>query len=232
MLGIRLSLICALFIMLPTELGAVEDTERLRAFFNSRPHQDHIRELLVEDEGRLTPGCNDVRVGGVADFIELRPIDFGDAGIVPRAGAWIEEWSVKVCGTDKRRSAMFRTTGEGLQANAHVPGTTRTDFLLFRQTMRSAKREASMDLKRKGSTCPETITLSDTELTGRMTPYVDASETMAKQLWEREDKIANFWTEDWSFRACDVTTQLEIIFTVSKEGETEFTIRPKPIGEN
>lgn len=228
--GIHRPLIAALFLLSATGAEAVEDSERLRAFFNSRAHQDHIREILVADEGRLTPGCVDVRVGSVADFIELRAIAFGEAGIVPQSGAWIEEWTVNVCGTDKRRSAMFRATDGALHANAHVPGTTRTDFMLFRDTMRMAKREASDDLERKGSTCPDKITLADTALTSRMTPYADASETISKQLWESEDKIANFWTEDWSFRACDVTTELEIIFTVSTEGETEFTIRPKVEG--
>lgn len=230
--GVRHTTITAFVLLLATGAAAVDDTERLRAFFNSRAHQDHIQEILVADEARLTPGCTDVRVGSVADFIELTPIAFGDAGIVPQSGAWIEEWSVSVCGTDKRRSAMFRATADGLRANAHVPGTTRTDFMLFRDTMRVAKREASLDLKRKGSTCPETITLSDTALTGRMTPYTDASETISKQLWESADNIANFWTEDWWFRACDVTTQLEIIFTVSTEGQTKFTVRPKGFGED
>ena len=231
MLGIPRPLITALLLLHATNVAAVERADRLRTFFNSPTHQDHIREILIGNEEQLTPGCSDVRVGNVADFIELTPIGFSEASLVPQSGAWIEEWSVNVCGTDKRRSAMFRASADTLLANAHVPGTTRTDFMLFRDTMRIAKREASDDLRRRGSTCPDTATLSDTALTGRMTPYTDASKTMSKQLWESEENIANFWTEDWSFHACNVTTRLEIIFTVSTEGQTKFTVRPKQVSQ-
>lgn len=213
--------------------AADRNVDLMRAFFISPEHQKHAHEILLKDETRLTPDCGDVNVLGVVNVFEVESVTFGDADKPPTHGAWIEVWKVDVCGAEKQRSAIFGASKGKFFGNPYVPGETKTDPLLFRDTMRMALISLQTDFMRQSeSKCEKEIVLTDTILTRPYTPMETIPDDVPEGLQRAAENLKAIWEEEWHFRGCGMDSVLEVTFSVLHSGGTDYSVKAKVPQDN
>ncbi len=207
---------------------AERDGELFRQFFNSTDHHYQVREILLSDEKRLSPNCGDVSVLGVADFFSYEAPTFLATPDSPHSGRWVERYRVRVCGVETKRSASFEAANGHLSGIAHLPGTSMIPPQLYERLLRSVPALAAAAIaETSGSACEESLTITDTVLSMRLTPYADAPAAVVGDLGQLAGQAMSVWSEEWNFRGCGHTATLEITFVVLTTNEIAHIARLK-----
>lgn len=207
---------------------AERDTELFRQFFNSTDHHYQVREILLSDEKRLSPGCDDVNIMGIADFFAYAPPTFVNTPDSPHSGRWVERYKVRVCGMETRRSASFEAEGGRLIGIAHLPGKSIVPPALYEQLLASVPALAASGITEASrSACEESLTITDTALSMRLTPTTDAPAAVIAEIGDLAERTTSIWSEDWQFRGCGHAVALEITFIVLKSNEIAHIARVK-----
>lgn len=207
---------------------AERDAELFRQFFSGADHHYQVREILLADERRLSPDCGDVDIMGVADFFSYEPVSFVTSPDSPHTGRWVERYNVRVCGVETRRSASFEAQNGRLSGVAHLPGNSIVPPELHEALLRSVPALAAAEIAEKsGSACEESLTITNTATSLRLTPFADVPAAVLGDLGELEAQATNVWSEDWDFRGCGLTAVLEITFVVLTSNEVAHIARVK-----
>lgn len=205
---------------------AERDQELFRQFFNGADHHYQVREILLSDEARLSPDCGDVSVMGVADFFSYEPVSFVTSPDSPHSGRWVERYKVRVCGEEKKRSASFEAQGGRLSGIAHLPGNSIVPPQLYEQLLLTLPALAASEVgETLGSACEASLTITDTLISMRLTPYADVPAAVVGDIGELAKRASSVWAEDWQFRGCGQTAALEITFVVLTTNEIAHIAR-------
>jgi hypothetical protein len=212
-LGLRLMLLVAGVLLGATPLRAAEPiqnpsqfTPGFLAFLKSDAHRRALYDKAREQNARLPGSCPTVvySLPGVITFFE--PVTT-DADGTPTQGVWAEAVDAAGCGMTRRYNIVtLAPPGKPLRTEAMLPGTTKADPLLQRDSL--AQVYEAMTAATNQRDC-KNVAITDT----RFEAYEGGPVKNAKS-----GPNARPWRELWTLWACGRIVEVPLHFVPDEKG--------------
>jgi hypothetical protein len=204
--GIALLVVWFATIIQPSESRAqAVDGSRLQTFTRSDFYKGLINSALAAIPQTVFRKCPTLVSNGSTVTV-IRPVSFGGDGF-PNAGLWKQAFPVSGCGNDTILNIYFSAgADEKINTVVGVPGTTRADLTLQRDTMSYANIGASLVAK----DC-KSFVAKNTRFEGFGVPKPPIPDP-------GPDAHLRPWWETWTMIGCGRTIDVPIDFVPDEKG--------------
>lgn len=179
--------------------------KRVEEFLRSSKIRSALASAIQQQTRAMYPDCKDVKIAPGSQFSFVKPIEFGDAPDMPKAGNWIESVKVTTCGSERRHNIQTVIVDGKYKMLAKLNGTSIANVILQRDA--SALLPAAVKSV-AGDGCDKAAVIDTQFKEFEGEPIANA----------KDGPKSRVWLEDWTVKACDKELLLPIVFTPDQSG--------------